>query len=156
MEKWGVSRVVEEWVGALYFYFPFYTTIIYISSQDRLPPSTTRSLPHVFDRVLDKDKMEAALKRGIDDTDTMAHLSVKMYFTKEYEAVTTDVQGQIENMIAVMNQGFLNTNIKITVHLHCIERYIAPEPAEGGMGQLFEEFEAYKVQTKPNRHQFQS
>ncbi len=33
----------------------------------------------------------------------------------------------MENVIGRLNQGFINTQIAIRIHLHCIERYFGPE-----------------------------
>ena len=39
----------------------------------------------------------------------------------EFAEITEDIQGRIEHTIAVLNEGYANSNIPLTATIHCIE-----------------------------------
>jgi len=47
--------------------------------------------------------------------------SVKFYYTPEFKAVTPDIEGYLDQVIAVTNQGFMNTGVSLTATKHCSE-----------------------------------
>ena len=55
------------------------------------------------------------------DNHTMAYISVKVYFTKKFADVTNNINDFVDKMIAITNQGFLNSKVPITVVKTCIE-----------------------------------
>ncbi len=52
---------------------------------------------------------------------------------------------QIESEVALMNEGFSNSNIYIRLNLVCVERYVAPERAS-----VWDDLKKYKVTTRFN------
>ena len=79
-------------------------------------------------------KMEKRIKRrkrssdylellalGETDNSTMATYSIMVYYTVEFAEITEDIQGRIEHTIAVLNEGYANSNIPLTATIHCIE-----------------------------------
>ena len=44
-----------------------------------------------------------------------------MQFTAEFEAITSDIPGYIDQVIAETNQGYANSQIPVTVTRFCIE-----------------------------------
>ena len=42
----------------------------------------------------------------------------------------------MENSVASLNQGFINSHVNISIRLHCTERYIAPEVSSGQLGEF--------------------
>ncbi len=112
---------------------------------------------------------EAALQGADPENKTIAHVSVMIYFTSEFEQEWLDrgesgVQEpvrravldvffrylekfqnifQIENMIAIVNEVFNLSNIYVQLNIHCIERYILPEYTDGS---LYKTLASYKVQ----------
>ena len=61
------------------------------------------------------------LEKGRNDDTTMATFSIKYYYTHEMAAVTDDIQGFMEYNLAVLNQGYENSNIPLQAKIHCIE-----------------------------------
>ena len=57
-----------------------------------------------------------------DDDGGMVEYSVMIYFTPEFEAITSDIPGFVDQVLAETNQGYVNSNIPMTIKLHCIER----------------------------------
>ena len=55
---------------------------------------------------------------------------------------------QIESEVALMNEGFSNSNIYIRLNLVCVERYVAPERAS-----VWDDLKKYKV-TRFNAKKF--
>ncbi len=51
------------------------------------------------------------------------------------------------NALKNLNDGFSNSNIKIKLNLHCIERYVGPERKS-----IFDDFAKYKVGTACSTH----
>ena len=57
-----------------------------------------------------------------DDDGGMVEYSVMIYYTPEFEAITSDIPGFVDQVLAETNQGYVNSNIPMTIKLHCIER----------------------------------
>jgi len=47
--------------------------------------------------------------------------SVKVYYTPEFAASTSNVHRHIDRVITVTNQGYMNSRVNLRVKLHCIE-----------------------------------
>ena len=58
---------------------------------------------------------------NLEDNDTMVYISVKVYYTREFAKETNNVNEFVDKMLAITNQGFLNSKIPITVVKNCIE-----------------------------------
>ena len=64
-----------------------------------------------------KDNMfEAA-----SDSTTMVEFSVMIYYTRQFAAVTPDIPGFVDQVLAETNQGYSNSQVPMTIRLHCIE-----------------------------------
>ena len=60
-------------------------------------------------------------KENTDDNDTMAYISVKVYYTREFASQTNNINEFVDKMLALTNQGFLNSKVPITVVKNCVE-----------------------------------
>ena len=74
------------------------------------------------------------LALGETDNTTMATFSIMVYYTEEFAEITEDIQGRIEHTIAVLNEGYANSDIPLTATIHCIE----PAYIHDGNGVLTE------------------
>ena len=61
------------------------------------------------------------LLKGTKDNTTMAFISVKIYFTREFAKITNNINDFVNKMLAITNQGFLNSKVPITVVMNCLE-----------------------------------
>ena len=80
------------------------------------------------DTVLDPGTKEATSGKmallkdsGIRDTTTQATYSVMFYYTADFKAITSDIPGYIDQVLAETNQGYANSQVPITVTRFCIE-----------------------------------
>ena len=55
------------------------------------------------------------------DDGGMVEFSVMIYYTPEFAAITSDIPGFVDQVLAETNQGYVNSNIPMTIKLHCIE-----------------------------------
>jgi len=120
--------------------------------------------------ALTEEQIVKALDRAAND-DSIAKVSVKVYYTDEYEKNTPsrDVEGTIENIIETTNQvifffpfflaienatslkGYRNTDIKIELFSHCPEKYAGKEVYDGVT--MLNQFTASKGwPNAPNEH----
>jgi hypothetical protein len=60
--------------------------------------------------------------RGARDTTTIVTYTVKVYYTPQFAAVTADIQGYVDQVIAETNQGYVNSKVPLRVKAHCIEQ----------------------------------
>ena len=65
-----------------------------------------------------------------DDNSTMVTYSVMFYFTPQFAAVTADIPGFIDQVIAETNQGYRNSRIPVQVSKLCIEAATIDDVAE--------------------------
>ena len=56
------------------------------------------------------------------DSGGMVEFSVMIYYTPEFAAITSDIPGFVDQVLAETNQGYANSNIPMTIKLHCIEQ----------------------------------
>ena len=61
------------------------------------------------------------------DNTTMAEVSCLIYVTKEFINETKDITGFVRNMTDVTNQGYGNSELPITLSVHCIKEVTIPE-----------------------------
>ena len=64
------------------------------------------------------------------DKVTVVTISVKIYYTKEFAAVTPDINGFVNQMLAETNQGYANSKIPLYIVKHCIELATIKERAD--------------------------
>jgi len=53
---------------------------------------------------------------------SIATYSVMFYYTPEFETATADIDGFIDQIVDVTNQGYINTNIPVRIRKHCKEK----------------------------------
>jgi len=58
---------------------------------------------------------------SVEDKTTIVTYSVKVYYTPQFRASTADIEGFIDQVIQVTNQGYINSQVPIRVKLHCSE-----------------------------------
>jgi len=74
------------------------------------------------DRLLTSNRNANALRQqGIDDPDTIVTFSVKYYYTRQFAAVTDDIELYMDQVTAETNQGYINSLIPVRMKIHCIE-----------------------------------
>merc|ERR1719175_494082 len=59
--------------------------------------------------------------RAADDTTTIVTYTVKIYYTKEFKAVTSDIDGFMDQVIQETNQGYINSKVPLRLKLLCHE-----------------------------------
>ena len=69
-----------------------------------------------------KFQVQNFLKRGKEDLTTVVTVSVIVYYTQEFEAITPDVKGHVEHLIENINIIFLKSGILLKLSIHCILR----------------------------------
>merc|ERR1719295_822190 len=73
------------------------------------------------DEEVESRKMAELRNSGAEDTTTPATYSVMFYYTADFEAITPDIPGFIDQVLAETNQGYINSKIPLTVTKFCIE-----------------------------------
>ena len=66
-------------------------------------------------------KMTELRKSATEDRTTPATYSVMFYYTPDFEAITPDIAGFIDQVLAETNQGYVNSGIPLTATRFCIE-----------------------------------
>ena len=66
-------------------------------------------------------KVSELRKSDTKDTTTPATYSVMFYYTAAFQAVTSDIPGYIDQVLAETNQGYANSQVPLTVTRFCIE-----------------------------------
>jgi len=64
----------------------------------------------------------SAYMRAKRDTTTIVTYSVKIYYTPQVAASTSDIEGFVDQVIQETNQGYINSGVALRVKLHCIEQ----------------------------------
>ena len=67
-------------------------------------------------------QVQKLLKRGEEDLTTAVTVSVIFYYTQEFEAITPDIEGHVEHLIANTNIIFLKSGILLKLSIHCMLR----------------------------------
>ena len=73
------------------------------------------------DQEVESRKMAELKKAGTEDTTTPATYSVMFYYTADFEAITPDIHGYIDQVLAETNQGYANSQIPLTATKFCVE-----------------------------------
>ena len=58
----------------------------------------------------------------MEDTTTIVSYSIMFYYTQDFEDTTADIEGFIEQVVAVTNQGYINSQIPIRASKLCVEK----------------------------------
>ena len=66
------------------------------------------------------------------DNVTAASYSVMFYYTPEFQAITSDIQGYIDQVLAETNQGYANSDVPFTVTHFCTEAATINDIADTG------------------------
>ena len=70
---------------------------------------------------------------AVIDNTTVVTYSVQIYYTKEFAAVTPDIQGWMDAVIAETNQGYINSNVPLRVKKHCTEQADLPDGTDASI-----------------------
>ena len=68
----------------------------------------------------DKSK-EKLVQQGVNDTTTVVTYSTMIYYTPEFAAVTADIAGWVDQVLAESNQGYINSQMPVRITKLCIE-----------------------------------
>ena len=60
-------------------------------------------------------------QRLVTDNTTVITYSVKFYYTPQFQAVTPDIEGFVDSVVAETNQGYINSQVPIRVSKLCTE-----------------------------------
>merc|ERR1719350_507221 len=71
--------------------------------------------------------------------------TIKVYYTRDFARTTTDIPTFVDNLIAVVNQGYINSKLPIRMALHCIEAANLRQTADGG--DMLRAFHGHKGST---------
>ena len=80
--------------------------------------SVELGLEESADRKVFESEFESS---GLEDTTTQATFSVMFYHTQDFQAITPDIPGYIDQVLAETNQGYANSQVPLTVTRFCIE-----------------------------------
>ena len=99
-------------------------------------------------------KMSSLRQLGAEDKTTQATYSVMFYYTPEFAAITADIPGFIDQMLAQTNQAYVNSEIPLTATKFCIEAATItdPEPQGSSTFRLMRDFEGMKGSSEALRN----
>ena len=83
------------------------------------------------------------------DNQTMARYSIFFYYTADFEAATTDIDGFIEEVLAETNQGYKNSGVPLEAYKFCQQRASVNDILEAK--KMLEEFTEMKGSTEALR-----
>ena len=66
-------------------------------------------------------KPQSPADATVDNT-TVVTFSLMFYYTPEFEAITADIEGFVDQIIDITNEGFINSEIPVRVRAFCIEK----------------------------------
>ena len=66
-------------------------------------------------------KPQSPADATVDNT-TVVTFSLMFYYTPEFEAITADIEGFVDQIIDITNEGFINSEIPVRVRTFCIEK----------------------------------
>ena len=70
---------------------------------------------------MNKKKLKTVDIRASDDG-SIVTITVMIYYTEQFAAITADIPGFVEDVIDETNQGYINSDIPLRIRLHCIEK----------------------------------
>ncbi len=59
------------------------------------------------------------MARGRSDNETIANVTMTVYYTREVARTTDNIDGLIESIVAKTNQGYINSGVKMRVIPRC-------------------------------------
>ena len=62
------------------------------------------------------------LEKGAKDTTTVVTYSAMIYYTPDFASVTPDIEGFVDQVLAEVNQGYINSLIPVRITKLCIEQ----------------------------------
>lgn len=77
------------------------------------------------------------LELGAADRDTIAEVSVKVYYTPQLARAVSNIRGVVDLAIAETNSGYRDSGVRIRLKLHCLEKSSVNDQ---NSGPLLEEF----------------
>ena len=83
--------------------------------------SFMRELPVMTNERKDLSKM-SLVEAGARDTSTVVTYSVMIYYTPDFAAVTPDIEGWVDQVLAETNEGYINSQIPVRITKLCIEQ----------------------------------
>ena len=63
-----------------------------------------------------------SLDRAASDNVTKVAYSVMFYYTADFEEITDDIEGFIDQVVAETNQGYINSKVPLEVTKFCVEK----------------------------------
>jgi len=69
-----------------------------------------------------KRSVSSNIARAKRDTTTVKTYTVKVYYTPQFAASTSDIDGFINQVIQETNQGYINSKVPLRVKAHCSEQ----------------------------------
>ncbi len=63
------------------------------------------------------------MAKGRADNETIANVTMTVYYTREVNRTTDNIDGLIESIVAKTNQGFINSGVKMRVIPRCRQIY---------------------------------
>merc|ERR1719186_157041 len=76
------------------------------------------------------------------DTTTIVTYTVKVYYTRQFQAATADIDGFLDQVIQETNQGYINSKVPLRVKLFCSE--LATINEINSSSQMLRKFEKMK------------
>ena len=77
------------------------------------------------------------------DTTTMVTFSIKFYYTATFAARTPDIDGFVDQVVADINQGYVNSKVALTARQHC-KPELASIDDQPSASRLLSQFAAMK------------
>ena len=79
--------------------------------------------------VFDEDAPQTKLMQDeVEDNTTIVTYSVMFYYTREFAEITDDIEGFVDEAVAITNQGYINSQIPVRIEKFCIEEAPVREP----------------------------
>ena len=73
--------------------------------------------------ISDQDSFD----RAASDNETKVAYSVMFYYTADFEDLTEDIEGFIDQVVAETNQGYINSKVPLRVTKICVEKAATEE-----------------------------
>ena len=77
------------------------------------------AVPDVADQPLSRLKRAGVMN---EDNTTIETYSIMFYYTQEFEEITADIEGFVDHIIDITNEGYINSNMPVRVKSFCIEK----------------------------------
>ena len=97
-----------------------------------------------------EDAGQMAASSAKTDNTAMVEFSVMIYYTPQFAAITPDIPGFVDQVLAETNQGYINSKVPMSIKLHCIEKATVNDVSTSLA--TVNNFVAMKGSTKALRH----